>query len=414
MNNNKVRSFCILTTSYPTWNERTHEVPAGKFVHDMAKYLVKAGIKVHVVTMQGGTADDYQEKDGVRIHRFHYFVPGYETLTKGHGIPENIKKLKNKVQLPFYFLSMLINAYRIIRKYNIDIINAHWGFPTGFIGAILREITGKNLVTTLYGAELFPVLSGNMKYLAPLLRYSLDKADRLAGISLTTVNAAKQLCSKPEIAMIPDGIDTYYYKPGIRNEEILEKYGCKGKRVIFFTGRMVERKGHFYLLESMKYVRSKFNDIKLILGGHGPLYENLFIKRREWDLESMVEMPGFLPEEDIVPLLQSSYIYVLPSCIDKNGDTEGSATAAFEAMACSTPAIISYVGGNIGSIRNAQGAYYFETANSEDLSEKISTLLSDDVLYAQNKNISRNFILDNYSWESSINKYISLIEKTKE
>lgn len=248
-----------------------------------------------------------------------------------------------------------------------------------------------------------------MKYIKPFLKMSLKGADLVAGISRETVSAAKNIYNR-EIHIIPDGIDMTYYSPGLHDESILEKFRAKNKKVLFFTGRMVERKGHRYLLESIKYIKLKYPDIKLILGGQGPLFDELNKFRIEMGLEDHIEMPGFLPEEEIVPLLRSIFLYILPSCIDKNGDTEGSATAAFEAMACGTPAIISKVGGNINSIIDGQGAYYFEPGNSVDLAEKIQYLLSNGEIYQTNRLLARKYIQENYSWEKSIEKYKKLME----
>ncbi len=400
----------MITTSYPAWNEGENEFVRGKFVHDMAKSFVKEGIDVYVVTQHGKGTKRFERRDGVNICRFHYFFPGCETLTAGSGVPENIKLIRNKIQAPFYFLSLLLHSIRIIRKNRIGLINAHWAFPTGYIGLLLKTLTGRKLVTTLYGAELFPIVAGKMKILKPLVKQALDGADLLVAISGETAAAAKKISDKNAIHVIPDGIDVDYYRPGNRNQGLLAKYNCRNRRVIFFTGRMVERKGHRYLLEAMRSVRDVFPDVKLILGGHGPLFAELDNLRKEWKLADIVEMPGFLPEEDIVPMLQSADVYVLPSCIDKDGDTEGSATAALEAMACGTPALISKVGGNIGSIIEGMGAHYFECANSLDLYNKISMVLGSDEM-KEIKCRARDFVAEHYSWDKTVKDYIRLIAK---
>lgn len=405
---NRVK-ICLLTTSYPTWHEDTDEIMKGKFVHDMARYLVKNGVEVHVITQYERGTHRYERKDGVIIHRFHYFIKKYETLTKGAGIPENIKKIKNKLLVPFYVFGLIIKALKVINKYNISVINAHWGFPTGYIGLFLKLMTGSKLITTLYGAELFPVIAGKHVLIKSLLKRALTGADLLAGISSETVNAARTISGRSDIHIIPDGIDMDYYVPGSSNHEIFNKYNCFGKRVIFFTGRMVERKGHRFLIEAMKILKDKNFDIKLLLGGDGPLLPYLTKLRNDLNLEDVIEMPGFLPEEDLVPILQSADLHVLPSCIDANGDTEGSATAAFEAMACGTPSIISCIGGNIGAIEEGRGACYFEAGNSADLAGKIAMLMADDDLLGRYASESRPFIKDHYSWEESIANYLKLI-----
>ena len=402
--------ICLLTTSYPTWHEAPDQIIKGKFVHDMAKYLVRAGVEVHVVTQHEQGTGSHEEKDGVAIHRFHYFFGKYETLTRGAGIPENIKKLRNKLLVPFYVACLIGAAHRLIKAHRIGIINAHWGFPTGYIGLLLKRVTGRKLITTLYGAELFPILAGKHGAIKGLLKSALIGADALVGISSETVNAAKAISGRQDIHVVPDGIDMEYYRPGAKNGELLARYNCTGKRAIFFTGRMVERKGHRFLIEAMAAVKDKGLNVKLLLGGNGPLFSDLQELRSRLGLEDVIEMPGFLPEEELVSILQSVDLHVLPSCVDANGDTEGSATAAFEAMACGTPSVVSRIGGNTGAIEEGRGAYYFEAGNSGDLAEKIILLLTDDALLERNVSQARNFVQERYSWEQSIVKYLTLLD----
>ena len=79
-------------------------------------------------------------------------------------------------------------------------------------------------------------------------------------------------------------------------------------------------------------------------------------------------------------------------------------------MACGTPAIISKVGGNIGSIRDNEGGFYFEAGNAADLAEKIIYLLTNEEVYKANQKLSREFIIANYSWDKTIDKYVRAID----
>jgi len=398
----------ILTTIYP---RGTTELPGnkvhGKFVRDFAKQWVKKGIEVHVLTPHSINTRSYEILDGIHVHRFHYFFREcWETLTYGDGIPQNIQRTKNKLLVPFLSFAFFWNAIRLIRSYDIINMNAHWAIPAGYIGLWIKKWTGVRLVTTVYGAELFPVFSGRMTALKPFLTHAINGADFIAGISAETANAARALSNNREVFVIPDGIDTEYYKPGPPDVRLLEKYGSAEKRVIFFSGRMVERKGHRCLLEAMRHVKQSVPDVKLILGGRGPLFDELVALRKQWGLEDVVEMPGFIKEKAMVPLLQSSQLFVLPSCTDRFGDTEGSATAALEAMACGTPALISKIGGNIGAIQEGKGAYYFEPMNAFELGKKIRFLLENPDNLKKLSKAARDFVVSNYSWDRIVKIYL--------
>jgi len=407
-------NLLILTTVYPRGQAKPSDgIIYGKFVHDFAVEWARQGHTVHVLTPHSIQTLPAETLDGVRVHRFHYFFKtDWETLTYGDGIPQNIRRFKNKLLVPPLAAAFWWQALRLVRQYQIDVLNAHWVLPGGLVGLAVRAITGVSLVVTAYGAELFPVLAGRMTWLKPFLAMTLRRADVVAGISYQTVQAAKTLSRRADIHRLPDGIDTDYYRPAPKSAAIVQKYGLGGKSLIFFAGRMVERKGHRTVLEAMAAVRRHHPDARLILGGKGPLFDDLRRRRAELSLEDVVILPGFLPEADMVPLLQTADAFVLPSCIDAHGDTEGSATAALEAMACGTPAVISRVGGNIDAIEDGRGAFYFEPNNAADLAGKICALLDDPVRRAKLAVQARTFIETHYAWPELVKRYETIIEQT--
>jgi len=403
--------ICLLTTSYPRLSDFDVSISEGrlvrgKFVHDMARGLVRRGFRVFVVTNHVEGEPVQSTLDGVEIRRFHYFVPGFETLTAGSGIPENIRKFKNQIQVPFYFLAMLVTAWHLVRTEKLGFINAHWVFPTGFIGWLLKSISGRPLIITAYGAELFPILQGKMRFARRFIRRAVKNADIVAGISPATVDAVKKLSGRSDILCIPDGIDTEHYSPGSPDGRLLDKYDLRGKRVVFFTGRMVTRKGHKYLLEAMREVSRRFPDVVCLLGGDGPLFGELDRLRGIWGIQASVRLPGFIPEREMVSLLRAATVYVLPSCVDANGDTEGSATSALEAMSCGSIALVSSVGGNIGAIEIGRGADYFSPGDSLDLARQLILILSmDSSRDRQWRKWARAYVMGRYEWDVVINNY---------
>jgi len=402
-----------LTTVYPRGESepeghKTH----GKFIRDFAVTLSNNGNEIHVLTPRSLNTKTFENLDGIYVHRFPYFLSRkLETLTYGDGIPENLKKIRNWFLIPFLLTAFLINAMHLLRRHNIGIINAHWIIPTGFLGLFIKTIVpGSTLVITSYGVELFLVINGKYEFLKPFLKTAILKADHIAAISHGTANAVSFISGRKNVAVIPFGINTKYYTPGAKNEKLCQRYNLKGK-TIFFSGRMVERKGHRFLLEAMTVIRQKFFDATLILGGRGPLFYDLINLKHQLSLDENVIMPGYIDEKEMVEHLRLADVFVLPSYVDAHGDTEGSALAALEAMACGTPAIITDIGGNKNTIEEGAGAYYCEPGNSHSIAEKVIKLLIDDSLLNEQSKKARDFIMKNYSWKTIIRKFECLIDK---
>ena len=400
-------SVCLLTTSYPSFRPDEAVFPRGKFVHDMARFLVREGISVDVVTHVDEGTPAYSVVNAVRVHR--YSVPGIRLLVDGGGLPENVRSPRKRLALPLYFSGMLWKGLRELRSNGNQIINAHWAFPTGLIGVVLKFISRRPLLITVYGAEVYPFREGHWPWLKPLVGWVIRKADWVVAISRAAADAAEAVSGRAGISVIPDGIDVDYYSPGPRHLAIAAKYGLGDKRFLFFTGRMVERKGHRFIVEAMGQLKRELPYVCALVGGDGPLMEPIRRRAKDLGVDGRIVFPGTIPESDLVPLLRSCDLYVLPSCIDAKGDTEGSATAALEAMACGSIALVSDVGGNSGSIEDGRGAFYFRPADSRDLADRVRQVLSRTDLSEQRR-LGREYVVSRYAWPQAIAGYLRLID----
>jgi glycosyltransferase involved in cell wall biosynthesis len=401
--------FCILTTSYPSFRPDDAVFPRGKFVHDMARFLARADVPVEVVThLEQGTTRD-STVDSIRIHRFS--APGVGMLVNGGGLPENVRSPRKRLALPGYFLAMFARALRTLRSMPRAVINAHWAFPTGLVGLGLKAISGRPLLVTVYGAEVYPFQHGHWPWLKPLVGAVIRKADWVAAISPAAAAAASEVSGRNDIRVIPDGIDVDYYSPGPRDERVAAKY-LAGKKFLFFTGRMVERKGHRFIVEALGLLRDRLPDLCALIGGDGPLSDDVRQRARSLGVAERIAFPGMIPESDLVPLLRTCALYVLPSCVDAKGDTEGSATAALEAMACGAVALVADVGGNRGAVESGRGAYYFRAGDAKDLADTIATALGRSDL-DQQRRAGRDYVVARYAWQRSIADYLQLIAEKR-
>lgn len=399
------RPFCILTTSYPSFRPNDAVFPRGKFVHDMARFLARESVAVEVVThLEEGTPRD-STVDAIRIHRF--TAPGVGMLVNGGGLPENIRSPRKRLALPGYFLAMFSKGLRILRAMPQAIVNAHWAFPTGMIGLALKALTRRPLLITVYGAEVYPFQMGHWPWLRPLVGMVLRRADWVAAISPAAAAAARDVSGREDIEVIPDGIDCDYYSPGAPDPSLSAKYSA-GARFLFFTGRMVERKGHRFIVEALGLLKDRIPDLFALIGGDGPLAPAVKQRAADLGIAGRISFPGMIPEVDLVPLLRTCALYVLPSCVDAKGDTEGSATAAFEAMACGAVALVADIGGNRGAIEDGKGAFYFRAADAEDLAGKIAAVLARSDL-EQQRRAGRDYVVARYAWQRSIADYLKLV-----
>jgi len=82
-----------------------------------------------------------------------------------------------------------------------------------------------------------------------------------------------------------------------------------------FLGRIAEDKGIFVLLKARKKVVGKIPSANLLLIGgiDNKMEENLYMRIHKLQLKQNVTVAGFVADKEMVQLLKSSKIFVLPS-----------------------------------------------------------------------------------------------------
>jgi glycosyltransferase involved in cell wall biosynthesis len=401
--------ICILATGYPRWKGDVSS--AKNYLHTLAKSLVNNSIEVHVIAPHAKGLKKEELIDGVFIHRFQYLYPtNFQTLAYFPGIPEKIKTMKGKIQLPFFMLSMIKKMLDVVKKYGIDVINAHWAIPPGFIATFTNKLHKKPVLITLYGAELFPVIKKNSRIMKWMISYALNNAEKVVGISDVTCDAGEEISGRGNIEILPDGIDVETFNPSADEKEIKNKYGLNDYHLIFSSGRLVERKGFKYLIEALPIVSKKFPNTKLIIGGDGPekeCLENLAMNLR---LKENVIFPGFIPDINFPKYMKACDVFVLPAVVDGWGDTEGSATILLEAMACGTPVVGTNVGGIPYAIKDGMGGFLVKQKDAGQLANKIIMLLEDEDLRKEMSKVGKKYVEEEFSWVKIAERYKNIFK----
>lgn len=116
------------------------------------------------------------------------------------------------------------------------------------------------------------------------------------------------------------------------------KMGVPESAFVFGSvGRLVQTKGHEYLLKAFSKIREQGLDATVVIIGDGPLRKDLEAQAREAGIQEHVVFAGY--RTDVLELLPGFDVFVLPSI------AEGLSLALLEAMASKLPVIASDVGG---------------------------------------------------------------------
>lgn len=300
-------------------------------------------------------------------------------VIKGRG--EIGRKLEEQ-NVPIYYLDLknifdfgLIFRYRkVLKDFNPD-VQINYLIHADIFGRIFGK---------LFGVKKIVSYIRNIHRGKRVLLF-FDKATLLlADFVLTNSETSKKYyiekmgVEKSKIGCIPNGIDVSRFEN--INVDVTEKkkeIGIPENSVIVGTvARLEKQKDIPTLVKAFRIVSEKYENVILLLVGHGSEKDNIKNLVKELEIEEKV---FFLEKRtDVLKLLQIMDIFVLPSM------NEGMSNALLEAMASKKAIIVSDIEENIELIENEKEGLSFKKGNVEALAEKISRFLINSNLYGEN------------------------------
>ena len=162
-----------------------------------------------------------------------------------------------------------------------------------------------------------------------LSHYTREKLQRVHGIPGDRVD------------VVPGGVDLIRFRPAGDKAAARKELSIPQDRFVLLTVRnLVPRMGLDRLVLAMQAVAAKIPQVFLVIGGHGPIRDELLALVNRLGLRDHVHMAGFIPEEALVRYYQMADLFVLPS-----RDLEGFGMVTLEALACGLPVLGTPLGG---------------------------------------------------------------------
>ena len=175
-----------------------------------------------------------------------------------------------------------------------------------------------------------------------------------------------------------------------------------GGPTIGAAGRLVPMKGFVHLIRAMARVRERHPGARLEIAGSGPLHDELMREVRTLRLEDSVALLGW--RSDLAPLLERWDVYAQPSVVEPFG------IAALEAMAAGLPVVATTGSGLQEFVEHGRSGWLVPPADSEELSERLTSLLADPEMRAAMGEAGRSRARDRFSPEKMVSSIRSVYE----
>lgn len=383
----------ILTSTYPRWNQDT--TPG--FVADFAKGIAPFLDHVYVLAPHYKGAAQREKSNNLYVKRYRYFFPAaaQNIFYNGGAVTKISRTLSYALKVVCFMIALFFNTLFYTLRYNVTIINAHWLIPQGFVGVLVKFVTGRTLAVTVHGSD---VLNLNSHYMKKIKRFTLRHADLVYVNSSTTQAACRSLYERDYI-LIPMGIDVAHFRSAKHSKQLAERHGL-GNFTILFVGRLSEEKGVIYLLEALALLKASGRNCKTLIIGDGPLAKNLQSYIEVHDLTSDVTMVGWIENSKLASYYATADILVGPSLYEAQG------IVFLEALASGLPVITTDEGGMADFIKDGRNGFMVPAKSARALYDSILTLYDDRDLLKKLKSQAAASVTDKYSWKSVTERYV--------
>lgn len=169
------------------------------------------------------------------------------------------------------------------------------------------------------------------------------------------------------------------------------------KNVVGYIGRMDRNKGITNFIQAMPLVLNRHNDLKFLIGGGGPLFNEIKEELKSNRLDESVELTGWLSHDEMPKYLNELKLLVVPSY------SEGLPGIVQEAMACGTPVVATPVGCIPDLIKDGETGFIMEDNTPQCIAKNVIRALEYPKLdeIAQN---ARKLIEQEYSYGVMVEK----------
>jgi N-acetyl-alpha-D-glucosaminyl L-malate synthase BshA len=280
---------------------------------------------------------------------------------------------------PQYLLSLANRIVQVSREFSLDIIHAHYAVPHATAAYLSREVlaaTGTTpaprVVTTLHGTDI--TLVGNDSSYSEIIAFSIQQSDGVTAVSQSLrTSTYEELGVSREITVIPNFLDCAVHRRRPRPELRRRFTGGNDET------KIVAHVSNFRPVKRIDAVMAIFDRIRrevpahLLLVGDGPELAVAYRTARELGITPIVHAVG--AQEEVVPLLSVSDVFLLPSAQESFG------LAALEAMACEVPVVASSVGGLPEVIEDRVSGFLHPPDAVDDMAASAIALLTDSALH---------------------------------
>lgn len=236
-----------------------------------------------------------------------------------------------------YLVAIAPLVRRLRRRFDFDLIHAHFSYPDGVAACALGRRYGVPVVVTEH-VPWIPWMT-QLPHVYRQAAWAARAADAMVPVS--------QHVRRTILEVLGDDVNPAESIPLVVDGEVFRPGPQPPRRPsqLLFVGAVRRVKGVDLLIEALALVRRERPDARLVIAGDG-FYrsyrqeaERMLARARALGLGDAIDVVGGRPPAEIAALMRESAVLVVP------GREESFSAVTIEALACGTPVVATRCGG---------------------------------------------------------------------
>lgn len=348
-------------------------------VDGLARAMVRDGHEVVVFSLHTNDAPDDVVTDGVRILRANIDLP---------WLPDD--NLVGRMASANHQITQLAAQ---LGSWRPDVVHAH-DWLVSWAGDTISTLWSVPLVATIHatergrhGGHVPPGMPAAINAVEWWLTYQAAQVICCSQFMVREVVGGFEL-PIDKVHMVPNGVDLAVWEPNP-----VELAAAREPLVVAW-GRVQYEKGFQVLARAIGSLRHRVPGIRCVIAGRGSYLAELQSQIDIEGLADLVNLAGFVSDNDLRGLLHRAGCGVIPSLYEPFG------IVALESMASGAPTVVARTGGLAEIVEGTGAGLLFEPGNHHDLADRIADVLTDSKAASRLQKTAATILSERYTWDA--------------
>ena len=237
-----------------------------------------------------------------------------------------------------------------LRENGVQLVASHFALYSLPFTNILRRRKPMKLVSHFHGPWADESAAEKERWIGVVLkrfieRWVYSRSDKIVSCSQAFADlvCARYHVPKSKVVAVPAGTDTEPFVQASKSTiaDARHRLGWPQDRKIVVTVRRLSRRmGLDHLIHAVSSIAKIYPDLLVMIAGKGSMRDELQSHIDRLGLQSIVQMIGFISDEDLPYAYRAADLSIVPST-----SLEGFGLVAVESLASGTPVMVTPVGG---------------------------------------------------------------------